>query len=24
ARGNYMMDLISKAVTKTEQNENDE
>jgi ribosome-binding factor A len=24
ARGNYMMDLISQAVTKTEQNENDE
>ena len=24
ARGNYMMDLISKAVTKTEQNETDE
>ena len=24
AHGNYMMDLISKAVTKTEQNENDE
>ena len=24
ARGNYMMDLISKAVTKTEQNESDE
>ena len=24
ARGNYMMDLINKAVTKTEQNESDE
>ena len=24
ARGNYMMDLINKAVTKTEQNETDE
>ena len=24
ARGNYMMDLINKAVNKTEQNENDE
>ena len=23
ARGNYMMDLISQAVTKTEQNEDD-
>jgi len=24
ARGNYMMDLINQAVTKTEKNENDE